>query len=176
MHILIHPFLNLRILKFLPIHLRRTSHFVSELPVEIGKVAETIVVRDFGHTPRRTAQRLAGGFDPKLCQIFNGPESEGLLKTAHKIAFAQMRQPGKFLYGKRVGEVLLDIGEHRPQVFSSRRHGGTIGAEFRRCGEQIEEAEQLTFQQKIGDSRVFTDAAENLMDGCRKCSITGMFG
>ena len=42
--------------------------------------------------------------------------------------------------------------------------------------EQIEEAEQLTFQQKIGDSRVFTDAAENLMDGCRKCSITGMFG
>ena len=52
----------------------------------------------------------------------------------------------------------------------------TIGAEFRRCGEQIEEAEQLTFQQKIGDSRVFTDAAENLMDGCRKCSITGMFG
>ena len=142
MHILIHPFLNLRILKFLPIHLRRTSHFVSELPVEVGKVAETIVVRDFGHTPRRTAQRLAGGFDPKLCQIFNGPESEGLLKTAHKIAFAQMRQPGKFLYGKRVGEVLLDIGEHRPQVFSSRRHGGTIGAEFRRCGEQIEEAEQ----------------------------------
>ena len=87
-----------------------------------------------------------------------------------------MRQPGKFLYGNRVGEVLLDIGEHRPQVFSSRRHGGTIGAEFRRCGEQIEEAEQLTFQQKIGDSRVFTDAAENLMDGCRKCSITGMFG
>ena len=137
-----HPFLNLRILKFLPIHLRRTSHFVSELPVEVGKVAETIVVRDFGHTPRRTAQRLAGGFDPKLCQIFNGPEAEGLLKTAHKIAFAQMRQPGKFLYGNRVGEVLLDIGEHRPQVFSSRRHGGTIGAEFRRCGEQIEEAEQ----------------------------------
>ena len=89
MHILMHPFLNLRILKFLPIHLRRTSHFVSELPVEVGKVAETIVVRDFGHTPRRTAQRLAGGFDPKLCQIFNGPEAEGLLKTAHKIAFAQ---------------------------------------------------------------------------------------
>ena len=47
-----------------------------------------------------------------------------------------MRQPGKFLYGNRVGEVLLDIGEHRPQVFSSRRHGGMIGAEFRRCGEQ----------------------------------------
>jgi len=176
MHILMHPFLNLRILKFLPIHLRRTSHFASELPVEVGKVAETIVVRDFGHTLRRTAQRLAGGFDPKLCQIFNGPESEGLLKTAHKIAFAQMRQPGKFLYGNRVGEVLLDIGEHRPQVFSRRRHGGTIGAEFWRCGEQIEEAEQLTFQQKIGDSRVFTDAAENLLDGCRKCSITGMFG
>jgi len=60
-----HPFLNLRILKFLPIHLRRTSHFASELPVEVGKVAETIVVRDFGHTLRRTAQRLAGGFDPK---------------------------------------------------------------------------------------------------------------
>lgn len=122
-----YPFLNLRILKFLPIHLRRTSHFVSELPVEVGKVAETIVVRDFGHTPRRTAQRLAGGFDPKLCQIFNGPESEGLLKTAHKIAFAQMRQPGKFLYGKRVGEVLLDYrraqaaGFQQPQAWRDDR-------------------------------------------------------
>lgn len=86
-----------------------------------------------------------------------------------------MRQPGKFLYGKRVGEVLLDIGEHRPQVFSSRRHGGTIGAEFRRCGEQIEEADSSLFSRR-SETAEFTDAAENLMDGCRKCSITGMFG
>lgn len=79
-----HPFLNLRILKFLPIHLRRTSHFASELPVEVGKVAETIVVRDFGHTLRRTAQRLAGGFDPKLCQIFNAPSPKVCLKQLIK--------------------------------------------------------------------------------------------
>ena len=163
------------VLKFFSVHLRCTSHFTAELPVEVGKVAEAGVVCDFGYTSRRTAQGFAGSFNPQLCQIFDCSKPEGLPETAHKIAFAQMRQLCKLLNRNRIRKVLLDIGEYRPQIFRWSGSGRTIGAKVRRCSEQIEEAEQFTFQQKVGDGGVFLDTAENLTDGCVKSRITGTF-
>ena len=132
-------------LKFLPIYLRRAAHFPTELTVEIGEVAETGIICDFRYTPRRAAQRFTGGPEADLYQVFDGAKTEGLLETAHKMTFAEVRERCQLFNCDRVGGVLLDVGEHGPQIFCKCRCSGVIGAEGRGRSEQIEEAEQFTF-------------------------------
>ena len=132
-------------LKILPIRLRRAAHLTAELAVEIGEVAETGIVCDFGHTPRRASQCFTGGTEADLCQVFDGAETEGLLETAHKMTLAEVRERCQLFNRDRVGGVLLDVGEHGPQIFCKCRCSGAIGAEGRGRGEQIEEAEQFAF-------------------------------
>ena len=114
---------------FLPIRLRRAAHLTAELAVEVGEIAETGIVGDFGHTPRGAAQRFTGGPKADLRQVFNGTKAEGLLETAHKMAFAEMRERRQIFDCDRVGGVLLDVGEHRPQIFCECRCGRALGAE-----------------------------------------------
>ena len=104
-----HPFLNLRILKFLPIHLRRTSHFVSELPVEVGDIPESAVESNFQDALFCAGQTLARLVDAEVGNVFYGAESHIFLKLVHKVAFAQMHHRRKLAYRDVLPEMDADI-------------------------------------------------------------------